>query len=104
MRMELKNLIVMLMFLLVVASITSAGEIIYVDDDASVGGDGSTWDTAFKYLQDGLTITGGNANGSNAREQSGGGMYNSDDGSQVLNLVIEAEQKLSLKQFEDYLD
>jgi len=52
--MELKNLIVMLMFLLVVASITSAGEIIYVDNDARVGGDGSTWDTAFKYLQDGL--------------------------------------------------
>lgn len=52
--MELKNLIVMLMFLLVVASIASAAEIIYVDDDASAGGDGSSWDTAFKYLQDGL--------------------------------------------------
>ena len=45
----------MLMFLLVVASIASAAEIIYVDADASAGGgDGSTWDTAFKYLQDGL--------------------------------------------------
>ena len=47
----------MLMFLLVVASIASAAEIIYVDDDASAGGDGSTWDTAFKYLQDGMAVT-----------------------------------------------
>ncbi len=28
---------------------------LYVDDDASPGGDGLSWSTAFKYLQDGLT-------------------------------------------------
>ena len=43
----------MWVFLLAMAC-TAAGEVIYVDDDASVGGNGSTWDTAFKYLQDGL--------------------------------------------------
>jgi hypothetical protein len=29
-------------------------DVIYVDDDASPGGDGSSWGTAYKYLQDGL--------------------------------------------------
>ena len=31
-----------------------AGTIIYVDDDALPGGDGQSWGTAYKYLQDGL--------------------------------------------------
>ena len=30
--------------------------IIYVDDDAPLGGDGTTWNTAFKYLQDALSV------------------------------------------------
>ncbi|UCF32895.1 MAG: right-handed parallel beta-helix repeat-containing protein, partial [Phycisphaerales bacterium] len=30
------------------------GDVIYVDDDAPGGGDGMTWNTAFKYLQDAL--------------------------------------------------
>ncbi len=29
-------------------------EIIYVDDDAPLGGDGQTWNTAYRYLQDAL--------------------------------------------------
>jgi hypothetical protein len=58
--MELKNLIVMLMFLLVAASIASAGEIFYVDADASVGGDGASWAAAFKYLQDALAAADAN--------------------------------------------
>ena len=32
----------------------ASGEVIYVDDDASVGGNDQNWGTAFKYLQDGL--------------------------------------------------
>ena len=32
------------------------GKTIYVDDDASVSGDGSSWSNAFKYLQDALTV------------------------------------------------
>lgn len=43
----------MWVFLLAMAC-TAAGEVIYVDDDTSAGGDGSSWSTAFKYLQDGL--------------------------------------------------
>ncbi len=31
-----------------------AGQIIYVDDDAALGGDGTSWETAYRYLQDGL--------------------------------------------------
>jgi hypothetical protein len=31
-----------------------AGTILYVDDDAPPGGDGLTWNTAFRYLQDAL--------------------------------------------------
>ena len=30
------------------------GTIIYVDDDAPAGGDGQTWATAFRFLQDAL--------------------------------------------------
>jgi hypothetical protein len=33
----------------------SFGKIIYVDDDAPTPGDGSSWRTAYKYLQDALT-------------------------------------------------
>ena len=43
----------MWVFLLAMAC-TAAGEVIYVDDDAFVGGNGQNWGTAFKYLQDGL--------------------------------------------------
>jgi len=43
----------MWVFLLAMAC-TAAGEVIYVDDDTSVGGNGQNWGTAFKYLQDGL--------------------------------------------------
>jgi len=31
-----------------------AGTVIYVDDDAPLGGDGMSWDTAYRFLQDGL--------------------------------------------------
>ncbi len=30
------------------------GDIIYVDDDAPIGGDGTSWASAYRYLQDGL--------------------------------------------------
>ena len=44
---------------LLAAGGTAAGRIIHVDDDANVGGDGQTWGTAYKYLQDGLSAAGG---------------------------------------------
>ena len=34
----------------------SQGRIIYVDDDAPLGGDGASWSGAYKYLQDALAV------------------------------------------------
>jgi hypothetical protein len=42
--------------LLAMIQVASA-KIIYVDDDASAGGDGSSWSSAHKYLQDALAIS-----------------------------------------------
>jgi len=50
---NLKTSLLMSLFLLAMVS-TVGAKIIYVDADASPGGDGQTWDTAYKYLQDGL--------------------------------------------------
>jgi len=41
-------------FLLAIQCATALGDIIYVDANASPGGDGLTWGTAYKYLQDAL--------------------------------------------------
>ena len=35
------------------------GSTIYVDDDALTGGDGASWDTAYRFLQDGLAAAPG---------------------------------------------
>ena len=45
-----------LLGLLAVVQIASA-KVIYVDDDASAGGDGSSWSSAHRYLQDALAVT-----------------------------------------------
>jgi hypothetical protein len=50
---NLKTPLVMSLFLLAIVS-TAGAKIIYVDADAPTGGDGQTWETAYKYLQDGL--------------------------------------------------
>ena len=52
---NLKTSLVMSLFLLAIVS-TAGAEIIYVDADASTGGDGQTWGTAYKYLQDALAV------------------------------------------------
>ena len=33
-----------------------AGTVLYVDDDAPSGGDGATWETAFRFLRDALSV------------------------------------------------
>jgi len=45
-------------FVAILLCVTPAycGSVLYVDDDASVGGDGQSWDTAFRFLQDALSI------------------------------------------------
>ena len=48
--------------LLLAAAVTShavGGNILFVDDDAPLGGDGLTWDTAYRFLQDALTDASG---------------------------------------------
>ena len=41
---------------LVNAFVVEYGQVRYVDDDAPLGGDGSSWETAFKFLQDALAV------------------------------------------------
>ena len=50
---NLKTALVMSLFLLAIVS-TAGAEIIYVDASVSPGGNGQTWGTAYKYLQDAL--------------------------------------------------
>jgi hypothetical protein len=40
--------------LLLLASPITWGRVVYVDDDSDAAGDGSSWETAYRYLQDGL--------------------------------------------------
>jgi len=42
------------LFVVLAIAGAASGEVIYVDDDASVGGNGQSWGTAYKYLQDAL--------------------------------------------------
>ncbi len=42
-----------------ICSATVEAQILYVDDDAPLGGDGLNWDTPFKYLQDALYTAAG---------------------------------------------
>ena len=44
-------------------STAQAQSIRYVDDDAPAGGDGTTWSTAYKYLQDALAAAAGELSG-----------------------------------------
>jgi len=51
---NLKTALVMAVLLVGMAPAIAAGGVIYVDADASPGGDGTSWSTAYKYLQDAL--------------------------------------------------
>ncbi len=46
--------IIAAIFVLLASCSVWAGEIIYVDDDAPLGGDGVSWGTAYRFLQDAL--------------------------------------------------
>ncbi len=48
---------------LAIGHLASAGGVLFVDDDAAGGGDGLTWDTAYRFLQDALTFASEPANG-----------------------------------------
>lgn len=44
-------------------STAGGGVVVFVDDDAPPGGDGTTWETAYRFLQDGLSFAADPANG-----------------------------------------
>ncbi len=45
--------------MLTLTAAVHAGSVLFVDDDAPPGGDGTTWDTAYRFLQDALTNASG---------------------------------------------
>ncbi len=63
-----------------IAGSNAAGQAVrYVDDDASAGGDGTSWFTAYKYLQDALVEAAG-AGGAISEIRVAGGTYTPDRG------------------------
>ena len=44
-----------MMTILTLTAAVQAGSVLYVDDDAPPNGDGTSWNTAFRFLQDALT-------------------------------------------------
>ena len=49
-----RNWPVIIVFYLAMAYSIATGEVIYVDDDAYLGGNGQSWGIAYKNLQDAL--------------------------------------------------
>ncbi len=58
---------------------TARGRTLYVDDDATPPGDGSSWTTAFRYLQDAMAAT---SAGDEIRVAQG--LYRPDQAHQVM--------------------
>ena len=48
---------------LLLSAAAEAGQVVFVDDDASPGGDGSTWNTAHRFLQDAIAAASNPVNG-----------------------------------------
>lgn len=72
--------IVGLVLVSIVAASTASGQsVLYVDDDAPAGGDGLTWATAHKYLQDALTAAAGSG-GTVTEVRVAKGTYKPDQG------------------------
>ena len=55
----------------------AGGSVLYVDDDAPAGGDGLSWETAFRFLQDGL-VAAGESEGEVSEIRVGQGTYQPD--------------------------
>ena len=52
-----------LVAVLLLAAAAEAGQVVFVDDDAAPGGDGSTWNTAYRFLQNAIEAASNPANG-----------------------------------------
>ena len=75
-----------------IPSSATAGTIVYVDDDAGAKGDGSTWTTAYRFLQDALANVGAAAEirvaqGIYKPDQDEGGNVVAGDRSAAFSLV-----------------
>ena len=64
------------------AACSAWGKVIYVDDDAPTGGDGTSWTTAYRFLQDALTNP--EASGEAVEVRVAQGTYRPDQGTGVL--------------------
>jgi phosphotriesterase-related protein len=58
--------------------VLAASQIVYVDDDAPVGGNGTSWATAHRYLQDGLATARAQASGGPIEIRMAQGLYKPD--------------------------
>ena len=64
-----------LMMILILTAAVQAGSVLYVDDDAPPEGDGTSWNSAFRFLQDALTEA---ANGGIVEIRVAQGVYRPD--------------------------
>jgi len=55
-KINLKMSLIMALLLVGIQGTIAAGDVIYVDDDASLGGNGQNWTTPYRYLQDALKM------------------------------------------------
>ncbi|MHC4097249.1 MAG: hypothetical protein ACYSU3_14490, partial [Planctomycetota bacterium] len=51
---DLWGWIILVVIVVLVGSVTASGKVIYVDDNASLGGNGQNWATPYRYLQNAL--------------------------------------------------
>ncbi len=58
-RQSLKWAVTAIAAMMLASAPVQGGTVLYVDDDAPLGGDGQSWDTAYKFLQDALANAGG---------------------------------------------
>ena len=60
---NISTLTIALITMFAITSNATAGGTLFVDDDAPAAGDGTSWNTAYRFLQDALTDSGGGRSG-----------------------------------------
>ncbi len=81
-----------------------AGSVRYVDDDAPPGGDGTSWDTAYRFVQDALAFACDPKNGvTEVRVGQGTYLPNDDKEKQVLQGLLNQRDKIDEAMAEERL-